>query len=414
MAFAPRRRARRLWDYLRSERRTLRQGFVALLVSTGAALVAGVTLSSISKTLLALPGLTILIPAANGMRGTIFGAIGARFGTSIHAGLFEVTRERQGVLYQNTFVAIVTTFSSSLYLAALAKISATAFGLRSISFLDFVTISVVGGILGSAIILGLTTAISIVSYRRGYDLDAVGTPIVTAAGDMTTVPSLYLATFIVHVHWLNAVVAVTMIAVSLYATIRGALTDLAMARRIQVEMAAAIAFTPFLDILAGTAVESKLDRFVALPGLLVIVPPLVSNAGALGGILSSRISSKVHMGLVSPSSWPESLAFLDAGLVMVSGIFAFTLTGTLAYAYSAAAHAAHPGIAVMIGGTLLTGVLATMVSIVVSYYVAIFTTRFGWDPDNQSVPIITSVMDLVGVGLFLFVVLSVFGVTAHG
>jgi mgtE-like transporter len=414
MALAPRRRARRLWDYLRSERRTLRQGFVALLVSTGAALVAGVTLSSISKTLLALPGLIILIPAANGMRGTIFGAIGARFGTSIHAGLFEVTRERQGVLYQNTFVAIVTTFSSSLYLAALAKLSATAFGLQSISFLDFVTISVVGGVLGSAIILGLTTAISIVSYRRGYDLDAVGTPIVTAAGDMTTVPSLYLATFIVHVHWLNAVVAVAMIAVSLYATIRGALTDLTMARRIQVEMAAAIAFTPLLDILAGTAVESKLDRFVALPGLLVIVPPLVSNAGALGGILSSRISSKVHMGLVSPTSWPESLAFLDAGLVMVSGIFAFTLTGALAFAYSAAAHSAHPGIAVMIGGTLLTGVLATMVSIVVSYYVAIFTTRFGWDPDNQSVPIITSVMDLVGVGLFIFVVLSVFGVGAHG
>ncbi len=414
MALAPRRRARRLWDYLRSERRTLRQGFVALLVSTGAALVAGVTLSSISKTLIALPGLIILIPAANGMRGTIFGAIGARLGTSIHAGLFEVTRERQGVLYQNTFVAIVTTFSSSLYLAALAKISATAFGLTSISFLDFVTISVVGGVLGSGIILGLTTAISIVSYRRGYDLDAVGTPIVTAAGDMTTVPSLYLATLIVHVHWLNAVVAVAMIAVSLYATIRGALTDLAMARRIQVEMAAAIAFTPLLDILAGTAVESKLDRFVALPGLLVIVPPLVSNAGALGGILSSRISSKVHMGLVSPTSWPESLAFLDAGLVMVSGIFAFTLTGTLAFAYSAASHSAHPGIAVMIGGTLLTGVLATMVSILVSYYVAIFTTRFGWDPDNQSVPIITSVMDLVGVGLFLFVVLSVFGVGTHG
>ena len=45
--------------------------------------------------------------------------------------------------------------------------------------------------------------------------------------------------------------------------------------------------------------------------------------------------------------------------------------------------------------------------------VAIFTTRFGWDPDNQSVPIITSVMDLVGVLTFLFV-LSVFGVAGHG
>src|ERR687887_1015122 len=202
-ALAARRRARRLWGYLRSERRTLRQGFVALLVSTGAALVAGVALGSISHTLEALPGLIILIPAANGMRGTIFGAIGARFGTSIHAGLFEVTRERQGVLYQNVFVAIVTTFSSSLYLAALAKLSAMAFGLRSISFLDFVTISVVGGILGSAVILALTAGLTLLSYRRGYDLDAVSTPIVTAAGDMTTVPSLYLATFLVRIHWLN-------------------------------------------------------------------------------------------------------------------------------------------------------------------------------------------------------------------
>src|SRR5947209_168151 len=137
MAFAPRRRARRLFAYWRSEKRTFRQGFIALLVSTGAALVAGVTLGSISHTLLALPGLIILIPAANGMRGTIFGAIGARFGTSIHAGLFGVSRERQGILYQNVFVAVITTFSSSLYLAGLAKLSAVVFGLRPISFLDF-------------------------------------------------------------------------------------------------------------------------------------------------------------------------------------------------------------------------------------------------------------------------------------
>jgi mgtE-like transporter len=407
------RRARRFLDYLRSERRTLRQGFLALLVSTGAALVAGVTLGSISHTLEALPGLIILIPAANGMRGTIFGAIGARFGTSIHAGLFEVSTRRGGVLYQNVFVAIVTTFSSSLYLAALAKLSATAFGLRSISFLDFVTISVLGGVLGSTVILGLTTGLTVLSYRRGYDLDAVATPIVTAAGDMTTVPSLYLATFLVRFGGVNTVVASLMIALSLYATIRGALTDLSVARRIQLEMAAVILLTPVLDILAGTAVESRLDRFIALPGLLVVVPPLVSNAGALGGILASRISSKIHLGLVSPSGFPESLAFLDAALVFLSGLFAFTATGTLALAFSVVANKPHPGPAMMVGGTLIAGMIATLITVVVSYYIAILTTRFGLDPDNHSVPIITSVMDLTGILTFLFV-LSLFGVGAHG
>src|SRR5919198_4723411 len=143
MAFAPRRRVRRFWAYLRSERRTLRQGFVALLLGALTSFVAGITLANITDTLESLPGLLILIPAILGMRGTIFGAIGARLGTATHAGLFEVTSDRTGVLYQNIFVGIITTFSSSLYLAALARLSALAFGLRSISFFDFVSISVV-------------------------------------------------------------------------------------------------------------------------------------------------------------------------------------------------------------------------------------------------------------------------------
>ncbi|MGH2556075.1 MAG: hypothetical protein ACRDHO_10215, partial [Actinomycetota bacterium] len=51
MAGRYRRRARRLWDYWRSEQRTLRQGFVALLLGTLTALVAGITLASITDTL---------------------------------------------------------------------------------------------------------------------------------------------------------------------------------------------------------------------------------------------------------------------------------------------------------------------------------------------------------------------------
>jgi mgtE-like transporter len=53
------------------------------------------------------------------------------------------------------------------------------------------------------------------------------------------------------------------------------------------------------------------------------------------------------------------------------------------------------------------------VALVVAYYVAIGTSRFGLDPDNHSVPIITSVLDLAGV-VALLLVLSLSGVTAHG
>src|SRR5437764_434036 len=231
-ALSPRRPARRLWRYLLAVRRTLRQGLGALLLSTAAGLVAGVALGSISHTLVLLPSLFILIPAAVGMKGTIFGAIGARLGTATHAGLFEITRKRTGVLYQNVYVGIITTFSSSLYLAALARMAALAFGYRSISFFDFVTISVIGGVLGSAFAMALTMGLSLVAVRRGYDLDAVSTPIVTASGDMVTIPFLFVATFIVRdVHVMSTVVAWLGIVACLYATVRGFITDLPMARR---------------------------------------------------------------------------------------------------------------------------------------------------------------------------------------
>src|SRR5207245_5963819 len=72
-AFTPRRRARRVFAYWRSEQRTLRQGFVALLISSGGDLLAGLALAFMSHRLDQLPGLFVLIPAAIGMRGNIFG-----------------------------------------------------------------------------------------------------------------------------------------------------------------------------------------------------------------------------------------------------------------------------------------------------------------------------------------------------
>jgi len=140
----------------------------------------------------------------------------------------------------------------------------------------------------------------------------------------------------------------------------------------------------------------------------------VSNAGALGGIFSSRISSKLHLGVIGPRARPEGAAFLDAVLVFGFGIVAFLLVGILGYAYGVIVGKSL-GVGVMIGGTLLTGVIATLIAIAVGYYVAVASSRFGLDPDNQSVPVITSVMDLAGAVTFLSV-LALLGVRviAHG
>jgi mgtE-like transporter len=408
------RRARLLWAYWRAEQRTLRQGLVALALSTLAGFVAGLTLAHITGTLQELPGLIVLIPAAVGMKGTIFGAIGARLGTANVAGLLEPTLRPGSVLQRNVYVAVVTTFSSALWLAVLSSLASAAFGEPSISLWRLATVSIVGGALGSALILMITLTLSVLSYRRGWDLDSVSTPMVTALGDMTTLPSLFLATYLLRSDLVAVPAAVISIAVAVYAAIRSYTVADRVIRRIVVEMTAVILLTPFLDILAGALLRARQGQLVAVPVLLALIPPFVSQAGALGGIFTSRTASKLQIGVITARGFPEIPAFVDASIVSALSIAVFAMVGAVAYALGVATDlVGMPSLGSLVLGTVLAGLIVTPITLVAGYYLAIGTFRFGLDPDDQSVPIITSLMDLAGVAVVLFVMTSL-GVLPNG
>src|SRR4051794_28766816 len=109
-----------LVNLLRTESADVRQGFAALLVSSFGDLVAGVTLGVITGTLEKLPGLLVLVPAAIGMRGNIFGALGSRLGTAIHTGQFRLSRRADTGGGQDIPASLTLTLSVSLALAGLA------------------------------------------------------------------------------------------------------------------------------------------------------------------------------------------------------------------------------------------------------------------------------------------------------
>ena len=408
------RRAQRLWAYWRAEQRTLRQGLVALALSTLAGFVAGLTLAHITGTLQELPGLIVLIPAAVGMKGTIFGAIGARLGTANVAGLLEPTLRPGSVLQRNVYVAVVTTFSSALWLAVLSVLASAAFGEPSIPLWQLATISIVGGAIGSGLVLMITLALSVLSYRRGWDLDSVSTPMVTALGDMTTLPSLFLATFLLRSDVIAIPVAVISIAVALYAAVRSYTVADRVIRRIVLEMTAVILLTPILDVLAGSLLRARQDQLVAVPVLLALIPPFVSQAGALGGIFASRTASKLQIGVITARGLPEIPALVDASIVSALSLAVFAMVGVVAFVLGVATDlVGMPSFQALVGGTILAGLVVTPITLVASYYLAIGTFRFGLDPDNQSVPIITSAMDLAGVATVLFVMTSL-GVLPNG
>jgi mgtE-like transporter len=398
------RRARRLFGYWRSERRTLRQGTVALALSTCAGFVAGLVLGSMTGTLEELPGLLVLIPAAVGMRGAIFGAMGARLGTGVAAGLFEPTLRRGSLLSRNVVVGIVSALLTSFYLAGLASLVASAFSREGvIPFWDLVTISVTGGVLASSIALVVTIGIAVLSFRKGWDLDAVSTPMVTAIGDMVTLPCLFLASLLVANATVSGVTA-GLCTVATAAALVAAFRAEGQVRRILLEMLPVVALAPLLDIFAGALLEAHRGELQATTAVLILIPPFVSQAGALGGILSSRLSSKLQLGVITPRGRPEIPAVVDGAIVIVLGLAVFTAIGAAAWALATVTGEPDgPGAVSVIGATLLAGASVLPVTLVVGYYLAVLTSRFGVDPDNHGVPFITSLLDLAGVAAILLV-----------
>ena len=397
--------------YWRAERRTIAQGFVALLIATAGSLLAGVVLGKITGTLERLPGLIVLMPAAIATRGNIFGAMASRLGTSIHSGLFEVSRDRGGVLYQNLFAATVLTLAISLGGAALARILSVAFGLTTISLADFVVISIVGGVLASIFVGAIAVGLSVAAYRREWDLDSVASPLITASGDMFTVPALFLASFIVGLGGVTVVLSWTLAALALGLTVWGLLYRRAAARRVIRESLPILLLAAAADVLAGLVLQSRLDEFAAFPALLLLIPPILGNAGGLGGTLSSRLASKLHLGALTPRGLPEAVAFLDFSIILLTAVLTFPLLGLAAHALAALLGLSSPGAATMIGVTVMAGLLVTLLTAFVAYYTAAATYRVGLDPDNHGLPTITSSMDLLGV-VCVVLALQAFGVTS--
>jgi len=387
----------RVLAYWRAERRTILEGFVAVWISSAGDLTSGIALGAMTHTLQLLPGLIVLVPAAIGMRGNIFGALGSRLGTALHSGLFEPTLRRPSLLYQNIYAVTVLSAGVSVALGVLAKIVSVAFGVRSMTVTDFIAISIIGGVISSIVVGAITVGLAIVANRRGWDLDNVSGPLVTAAGDMVTIPSLYLATFVIHVPGVAVGVTLVAAAVAVFVTVRGLTTDLATARRAIRESLPMLLIAATIDVVAGLVIDKRLDSLVKLPALLILIPPFLEDAGSLGAILSARLSSKLHLGAVSPSRFPESPALLDFTLVFLWALSVFFLVGNTAHFVALFFHKAGPSLLTMIGISLLAGYIAAVGAVVVAYYTAIATYRFGLDPDNHGIPLITSSMDLIGV-----------------
>lgn len=261
--------------FFSNNRTVFTMGFSALMISSTADILAGVTLGAMTNTLELLPGLMVLIPPAIGMRGNIFGALGSRLGTSMHIGTFELSLRKGSILRQNMEASLILTMLISFLMGVLAYLLSHALGLVHISVQQFIFISVFGGVLAGLVLLVVNVIVATLGFRRNWDIDNISAPLLTAAGDIVTLPMLFVAALIVlHVQGdlmglFYDLMMVLFLVITLLLVFVAVRRREAETKRIFMQSAPVLAICTLLDLGAGITIEDQLVHLVAFPALLV-------------------------------------------------------------------------------------------------------------------------------------------------
>jgi mgtE-like transporter len=315
---------------------------------------------------------------------------------------------RQTLMGQNVAASLVLTLMLSLLLAVVAKTVAVALGvMNTISILDLALISIVGGAMASVVVLVATILLAAGSVRYGWDLDNLIAPLVSTLGDVLTLPALWVASLLLDVHVVAHVLGVVVTAAVLVVFTLAWRSKEDVLRTVVRESLPILFAAACLSTMAGIAIEKRLGTFSTYPALLILFPAFISSAGALGGILSSRLSTKLHLGLMTPAPFPNRDARADGLLILLLGIPVYLFNAVGAHFVGRLLGQASPGLLQMTVVSLLGGALAVLFVVAVAYYGTIAAVRLGADPDTYGIPLVTSSVDFVGAVALIVVIVSV-------
>ncbi len=172
--------------------RIVRESLPALAFLMVFNLVAGQILNATEAIFLATPFLLILVPVINGVGGNVGTVLGARLTSGLYTGTVSVRLADRGLRAQVRdalvlYVVIFVLLAIFIYVAAVVLSGTPPFGLEVLVFLMLTT-----GLMLAGVLILVTVAVALLTFKRGLDPDNFVTPIVTTMGDLLGIAFLVL------------------------------------------------------------------------------------------------------------------------------------------------------------------------------------------------------------------------------
>ncbi len=385
-------------EFLIDHKRSIKEGLIALLICACGDLVAGMILGQMTYFLETFPGLLVLIPGAIGMRGNIFGSFGSRLSTNLHIGILTPEFKKSESLTNNVHSSLVLTLILSLFLAIVAKGLCILLGYSSMSFVDFMLISVIAGLISNIIMLPITMFVSLKSFENGWDPDNITTPIIAAFGDLFTLPAIILAIFILNALSWNYSIKLIVFLILLIVIIVSFIRSFKGADEVKtiVKQSTPVLFVcSILGVVAGGIFNGSLTTLLTNTSLLTLVPLFSGESGSLVSILGARISSALHSGLIEPILRPKKNTGYNFLLSFILAIVIYPFIGILSDFSSYVIGGTGLGLDKIIEISTASGFILMPIMMIIVFYVSTISYRKGLDPDNIVIPVTTSITDSI-------------------
>ena len=148
------------------------------------------------------------------------------------------------------------------------------------------------------------------------------------------------------------------------------------------------------DLIAGIILGKMTFFLETFPGLLVVIPGAIGMRGNIFGSFASRLSTSLHIGLISPEfEFSDDLnnnIFASFVLTLVLSIF----LGIVAKIFCILLHYPSMELIDFILICTIAGIISNLIMLPITMFVSFKSYEHGWDPDNITSPIIAAFGDL--------------------
>ena len=374
---------------------TLSQSLLSLFIDFGG-LISGAFLAVYLEVLSSTPWGLLLFPGILSIRGSIGGILSGRLGTALHLGTIHARFVKNTKEYHLSLAAVTTM---TLFSCFILSVTATFFGalflgMKLMDFTDLLGVALITMGLSIVLITPLTIGVSILAFRKGLDPDVIVYPIISTLADIlvtfcyiTAITAYFSSSLGRYLTWIFNLVFIAIVAVILMKNFKER-EYLSIMREFLISL---ILITLIVNV-SGVSLSRIRRNIGEKSNVFMVYPALIDTVGDVGSIIGSTATTKLALGLLTPS-----ISSIKDHASTVTAAWSASIIMFLMYSAIASLiyHSLFGNYLIFSLQLLTTNLLAIPLITLITYITSIVTFKYGLDPDNFTVPIESSVADAV-------------------